>query len=115
MTPQEKERKNQTDINPADIAEAFQKTIIKDLLKKTERAIQGQKIKALVLTGGVAANSTLREAFAEAAARNNILFYCPASEWCTDNAAMIAAVGARYIKAGRRSSWDLPAVPNLEL
>ncbi len=99
----------------AEIATAFQRTIIQDLLAKALAAARRRPVQALVLTGGVAANRPLREAFARAAHENHLPFFCPPVEWCTDNAAMIAAVGARHLAVGQRSGWDLPAVPNLEL
>lgn len=102
-------------ITTAEIATGFQNTIIQDLLKKALEAIHRHPARALVLTGGVAANRPLREAFARAAHEKQLPFFCPPIEWCTDNAAMIAAVGARHLAAGQRSGWDLPAVPNLEL
>jgi len=110
----ETQRREGKAISAAEIAAAFQQTIIDDLLKKTLAAMQVHPVHALVLTGGVAANRPLREAFATAAQEHNIPFFCPPIEWCTDNAAMIAAVGARYLMAGKRSSWDLPAIASLE-
>ncbi len=98
-----------------EIAAAFQKTIVDDLVRKTLLTMQAHPVKALVLTGGVAANRPLRERFTVAAKAKNLPFFCPPIAWCTDNAAMIAAVGARYLKAGKRSDWNLPAIANVEL
>jgi len=69
----------------------------------------------LVLAGGVAANSLLREMLSEECEKNGIGLFYPPPLLCTDNAAMIGC-GAyyRYI-AGERDSLDLDAFANLEL
>ncbi|MCD4813679.1 tRNA (adenosine(37)-N6)-threonylcarbamoyltransferase complex transferase subunit TsaD [bacterium] len=109
----ESSRKAGKELVAAEIAAGFQKTVIEDLVRKTLAVIQKHEVHALVLTGGVAANRSLREAFSAAAHQEGIPFFSPPVEWCTDNAAMIASVGARYLAAGRRSAWDLPAYANL--
>ena len=71
--------------------------------------------KKLAIAGGVASNSALRAAFEKACKEHDVLFYCPSPILCTDNAAMIAAAGYYEYVQGKRSGWDLNAVPNLKL
>lgn len=111
----ENSKKEGTTLAVGEIAAAFQNTIVQDLVKKTFTVIQDHEVHALVLTGGVAANRPLREAFAAAAHDAGIPFFSPPMEWCTDNAAMIASVGARYLAAGKKSPWNLPAFANVGL
>jgi len=69
----------------------------------------------LAVAGGVASNSSLREALKVQCGINRISFYSPSPILCTDNAAMIgSAAYYEYIK-GKRSGYDLNAVPNLKL
>jgi N6-L-threonylcarbamoyladenine synthase len=68
-----------------------------------------------VLTGGVAANTPLREALAAAAGEHGVRLHVPPPRLCTDNAAMIAAAGADRLLAGERASLDLNAIPDLAL
>jgi N6-L-threonylcarbamoyladenine synthase len=103
---------------PADaagVARAFQKTVVNDLVSKTLQAARETQARGVALTGGVAANGPLREALAAAAQQAGLACFIPPREWCTDNAAMIAAVGAQHLAAGERDGWDLPAVPYLAL
>ena len=67
------------------------------------------------IAGGVASNSTLREAMRQACEREKIEFYHPSPILCTDNAAMIGAAGYYEFMNGVRSGMDLNAVPNLKL
>jgi N6-L-threonylcarbamoyladenine synthase len=97
------------------VARAFQKTVVDDLVNKTLQAARETHARGVALTGGVAANGPLREALTRAAAAAGLECFIPPRAWCTDNAAMIAAVGAQHLAAGERDGWDLPAVPYLEL
>ncbi len=99
----------------AEIAAAFQATIVADLIQKTMAHMERHHAQGMVLTGGVAANQALRQAFAQAMARRGLPFFSPPVKWCTDNAAMIAVAGAKRLAAGQRSGWDLEAVPNAKL
>ena len=72
-------------------------------------------VKNLVLAGGVAANSYLREELTKACEQNNFNFVYPPVKYCTDNAAMIGAAAYYEYKKGTRHGWDLNAVPNLRL
>ncbi len=103
------------EINRADLAASFQKTVVDTLTQKAIRAAKEHHIDKLAIAGGVASNSTLRAAMEEACRAENIRFYHPSPIFCTDNGAMIGvAAYYEYIK-GTRSGWDLNAVPNLQL
>ena len=80
------------------------------LVEKTIKAAKDNGIDQIVVCGGVAANGRLREKFAEIAAKNNIDLFIPQVVLCTDNAAMIAAIGEIMLKNGRRDSLDLNAI-----
>lgn len=101
--------------NPADIAAAFQASVVDVLVSKTIRLAQEKNIKKIALAGGVAANRGLREAMNNACKHNNMTLYYPESVLCTDNAAMIGcAAYYEYIK-GSRAGMNLNAIPNLPL
>lgn len=103
------------EINNADIAAAFQEAVIDVLVTKTMMAAKDYNMKRIAIAGGVAANSALREAMAEACKANGLLFYHPSPIYCTDNAAMIGtAAYYEYIK-GARCGLDLNAIPNLKI
>ncbi|PKN84778.1 MAG: tRNA (adenosine(37)-N6)-threonylcarbamoyltransferase complex transferase subunit TsaD [Deltaproteobacteria bacterium HGW-Deltaproteobacteria-1] len=93
-----------------DIVASYQEAIIDVLVDKTLKAALENNIKQIVVCGGVAANSRLRERFATATAANNVELFIPPMILCTDNAAMIAALGEIMLKNGRSDSLDLNAV-----
>lgn len=103
------------EINRADIAASFQEAVIDVLVTKAMLAAKDFGMKRVAIAGGVASNSSLREAMAKACEKNGLAFYHPSPIFCTDNAAMIgAAAYYEYIK-GARSGLDLNAVPNLKI
>ena len=72
-------------------------------------------VKTLFLSGGVAANSRLRERMTREAASLGIRVYAPSLQLCTDNAAMIASAGYYRLQRGERSPFSLNADPSLRL
>ncbi|MDD4931098.1 MAG: tRNA (adenosine(37)-N6)-threonylcarbamoyltransferase complex transferase subunit TsaD [Candidatus Colwellbacteria bacterium] len=72
------------------LAASFQAAIIDCLIGKTMRAADNLKARSVILAGGVAANSSLRSAFAEGAMKRSMSFFAPSMKYNTDNAAMIA-------------------------
>jgi N6-L-threonylcarbamoyladenine synthase len=93
-----------------DVVASYQEAIVDVLVEKTMRAVQDNDIRQVVVCGGVAANSRLREKFADTALKNKIDLFIPPIILCTDNAAMIAAIGEIMLKSGRRDSLDLNAI-----
>lgn len=101
--------------NMNDICASYQEAIVDALRDKFFMAAAEQNIDNLVLAGGVAANSRLREVFAEEADKKGLNIYFPSLTYCTDNAAMIARAGAEDYKENDFSDLRLQAVPNLKL
>lgn len=108
-----KQKMMNAEIIPADVAAAFQASVVEVLVGKTMRAAEEYQMDTILLAGGVAANSGLRESLGEACAKAGKKLYFPPMEYCTDNAAMIGA--AAYYKAirGDFAGLDLNAIPHL--
>ena len=88
------------------IAASFQETAVKILLSRLFKAVEDTGLKTIIAGGGVAANSRLRGMLAE---RNDIRCIFPSLKLCTDNGAMIAGVGYRYLQRGDTSPWNTTA------
>ncbi|MFM6980590.1 MAG: tRNA (adenosine(37)-N6)-threonylcarbamoyltransferase complex transferase subunit TsaD [Micrococcales bacterium] len=95
---------NNDEINIADVAASFREAVVDVLVSKAINACHDHNIKNLLLGGGVVANARLREVAIEQCAKHNIELRIPAFSLCTDNGAMIAALGAQLIMAGRAPS-----------
>jgi N6-L-threonylcarbamoyladenine synthase len=93
----------------ADIAASFQKAVIDCLVDRTRLALGLSDAPALVVAGGVAANSALRAALQILADEQGRRFSVPPSWLCTDNAAMIAWAGAERFERGLTDPLDAPA------
>ncbi len=93
----------------ADIAASFQAAVVEVLVGKTIRAAKAKNLKAITLTGGVAANRQLRESMREAGAEIGAEVYYPPIQLCTDNGAMIAGVAYHKYQEGLRDALDLNA------
>ncbi|MDR2039124.1 MAG: tRNA (adenosine(37)-N6)-threonylcarbamoyltransferase complex transferase subunit TsaD [Bacteroidales bacterium] len=100
--------------NKADLCASLQRTIVEILMHKLEKAIRQTQIKEIAIAGGVAANSGLRNAVAEAARINQWKAYIPEFRFTTDNAAMIAITG--YFKYQRKlfASQDIAPTARYE-
>jgi N6-L-threonylcarbamoyladenine synthase len=98
-----------------DIAASFQEAVVDMLITPTVSAAVAHKVNRIVLAGGVAANSRLREKINESAAAKNLQVYFPSAKFCTDNAAMIALTGHHWISRGRRDDFTLNADAGLTL
>jgi N6-L-threonylcarbamoyladenine synthase len=98
-----------------DLCASFQEAVVNMLWSTTLKAVERLRPRAIMLSGGVAANSRLREAFTERAAQAGLKFYYPKLILTTDNAAMIAAAGTAKLMRGETSEIDVNADPNMRL
>ena len=98
-----------------DLAASFQEAVVDVLAIKAGRAIDEVGARALVLGGGVAANSALRQRMCDVAEARGIECHLPSMSMCTDNAAMIAAAGWHRLRHDGPSPLDLGANPSLKL
>jgi N6-L-threonylcarbamoyladenine synthase len=94
----------------ADVAASFQEAVVDVLTRKALRACKEHGVDHLLIGGGVAANSRLRAMATERAEAMGIRVRVPRPGLCTDNGAMVAALGAELLAAGvEPSEFDLPA------
>jgi N6-L-threonylcarbamoyladenine synthase len=94
----------------ADVAASFQEAVVDVLTTRAVAACRHNDVDTLVIGGGVAANSRLRALAAERCERHGINLRTPPPKLCTDNGAMVAALGALLVERGvEPSSLDLPA------
>jgi N6-L-threonylcarbamoyladenine synthase len=94
----------------AHVAASFQEAVCDVLVRKAVDACRTSGVDDLLIGGGVAANSRLRAMADERAARHGIRVRVPRPALCTDNGAMVAALGAELVVRGREpSALDLPA------
>lgn len=127
----------ETQQDRADLADAVQKAIARQLAERTERAMKayaeahpelangalkqpsaareavGRKL--FVVAGGVAANKTIRRTLEDLATKHGFAFLAPPMAYCTDNAAMIALAGAERLEKGLTSDIDVAARPRWPL
>ena len=96
-------------IDVGDVAASFQEAVCDVLVRKALDAATDQGIEDILIGGGVAANSRLRAMATERAEAQGIRVRVPRPGLCTDNGAMVAALGAELVARGRTpSSLDLP-------
>ena len=85
----------------ADVAASFQEAVVDVLLLKALAACKNSGIDSLVIAGGVAANSRLRDVALDRCAKAGVQLRIPSPSLCTDNGAMVAALGSLMVSAGR--------------
>jgi N6-L-threonylcarbamoyladenine synthase len=95
-----------------DAAASFQAAVVEVLVAKTVAAARGRRVKRVLLSGGVASNSLLREQLVK---HSHLPVLVPPPILCTDNAAMVAACGYYRLRAGKVDGLDLDVVPSLKL
>ncbi len=94
----------------ADIAASFQTAIVDVLVTKTSNAARELGVRKVLLSGGVSANTVLRNSMSESSPVDVLV---PPIHLCTDNAAMVAACGYYHLLNGEASSYDLDILPSL--
>jgi N6-L-threonylcarbamoyladenine synthase len=99
----------------ATIAASFQEAVVDMLVNPTVKAATARGVRRIVLSGGVAANSRLRELMKERGDAEGLEVFFPAPKFCTDNGAMIALAGTHWLKRGRRDDFRLNADADLTL
>ncbi len=92
------------DVPVADVAASFREAVVDVLLTKAVAACADHGVPRLLLGGGVVANARVRQLAAERTREAGIALRIPALSLCTDNGAMIAALGAQLVMAGREPS-----------
>lgn len=102
-------------ISRADVAASFTKTLCDSIVKKLDLALRRYPSRRLVVAGGVSANSHLRAALEQFAAKRKVSLCCPPRDLCGDNAAMIGIQAYHEYRAGRRAGLSLNAEATAEV
>ena len=108
-----KEENAGNEINKEDLAYAFQEVALNTLVKKTKIAVEQYPCKSVVIAGGVAANSRLRQLMSENFSDHDLIL--PPLKYCTDNALMIACAALHYLKAGKFVGFDASSMPSMSI
>lgn len=103
------------EVNPADVAASFQLAVMEVIVTKAVKAAKRYRQDKLVLAGGVAANSLLRDMLKKACDKEGIRLCYPSPILCTDNGAMISCAAYYKYKEGLVSDFTLDAYPSLPL
>jgi N6-L-threonylcarbamoyladenine synthase len=103
------------ELDKAGLAASFQENVTATLTEKTIAAAKAFGVGHILLAGGVAANSGLRQKITLACREEGFRLCLPEPAFCTDNAAMVACAGYYRLKAGFRDDWTLNAEPSLTL
>jgi len=99
----------------ADVAAGYQEAIVDVLVRGARRALQRERVRTLVVAGGVSLNHRLRVRLLEMAASLNVRVVLPDASYCVDNAAMVAGLAGSGQGVIGEAAWALDASPNLEL
>lgn len=110
------QRMKKIDVSKEDVARSFQETVVEVLYDKVLKAIEDKEVKTVLVAGGVSANRRLREKFKELESRVGRVYF-PKNEYCTDNAAMIAAAAYYNLKNQKlfRNMCDVDAKSTKEM
>lgn len=110
-----KEGKEFAEKNLKEIAAGYLEAVVYMLVDKTVKAAGEHRLETIVMAGGVAANSRLRQKMKEAASEYGIKVLFPSIRLCTDNASMIAHLGHKYLDMGKKSGLDMNGIPDWPL
>jgi N6-L-threonylcarbamoyladenine synthase len=97
------------------IVKGFQNSVVEILVRKVVLAARQKQVSRVVLAGGVAANSGLRQHARAVCTENDLSLFAPPRKRCTDNASMIAYAGLLSLEAGERSGFDISPRANWPL
>ena len=103
------------EVDSSDVAASFQEAVVDVLVDKIISASLKMNHKEIIIAGGVAANSHLRNSLKKEAEIHRLDVFYPPLSLCTDNAAMIGAAAYYQFKKGIFANLDLNAIPNLKL
>ncbi len=115
LKPNSPEALTLLDQQTLDLIASFQYAVVGNLLRQTLAAAEAFGARALVISGGVSANSELRRRFTIESAQRGLTVAFPSLALSTDNAAMIAAAAWPRFLANEFASEDLSATPQLRL
>jgi N6-L-threonylcarbamoyladenine synthase len=93
------------------LAAKFQNTVLKEIASRVSVALDGSRFKSLIVGGGVACNQALRDTLKKETEPRGIALRVPPPKYCSDNAAMIAGLGAYQLSQGKRAELSATAVP----
>lgn len=110
---QKNQKNEEIDIN--DVAASFQEAVLDVLVTKSIRMIKEYNMKKFIISGGVAANTSLKEKLQKECDKLGVELFYPTNIFCTDNAAMIGSAAYYNYINGKVSELDLKVYPNLEL
>ena len=103
------------ELNKENLAKSFQDVVVETITKKTMKALKDKNVKRLIIAGGVAANSGIRESLLKECTKEGIDCGYPELKYCTDNAAMIGAAAFFAYKKGIIADSSLNALSSKKL
>ncbi len=109
------QKSDQSELERANVARAFQDAVVDTLAIKCKRALEQTGLKRLVIAGGVSANKGLRERLTQMGGQLGAAVFYPRPEFCTDNGAMIAYAGYQRLVAGQHEGLAFSATPRWPL
>tara|TARA_Y100001935_G_scaffold18173_1_gene13338 strand:+ start:30 stop:1019 length:990 start_codon:yes stop_codon:yes gene_type:complete len=105
--------KENSEINKYDVVASYQQAIIETLVEKVKRALKQTRTQTCVISGGVAANKSLRKSLNSSLRGKKIIY--PDLSFCTDNAAMISYLGEIKFRNNKQYPLDFSVIPNQKL
>lgn len=104
---------NEKNVSMPDLMADFQDRIVELIERRLSSAFNAKKYKALVVAGGVAANSAVRKMAEEFSQKKNVPLFLPQMRYCQDNGAMIAAAAFPRLKSGQFSGFETDVMPTV--